>query len=77
MKRQSIRDEIMLAVPAAGNEGLTRDEVITQVLWQMGAPCGDGLTGIPKRASVRDRLQRMIKAEEIELWCDGGITQIA
>ena len=77
MKNETIRTAIMLATPPAGNQGLTRDEIVTEVLWQMGQPMGDGMSGVPKRKSVVDKLRRMINNGEIEAWCDGGITQIA
>jgi hypothetical protein len=72
--RRTIREEIMLVVPAPGNAGPTRQEVVTAVEWALTVPGPGGMQG-PRRKSITDKLQRMIRDCEITEWTSGGITQ--
>lgn len=72
--KNTLRDEIMLVIPSPGNSGPTRAEVITSVEWNTRKVGPQGVEG-PKRKSIVDRLQRMIRDCEITEWTDGSITQ--
>lgn len=74
MKRNSIRDEIMLVIPTPDNEGPTRQEVINSVEWAMQRVGPQGMESV-KRKSIRDKLKKMIRNCEITEWANGSITR--